>query len=175
MVATQIIFLITAAVTLGAALMVVSTRRLVHAALWLILTLAGVAVLFVLLDASFLAVVQVVIYIGAIAILLIFGVMLTRRVMHDTGPQVNRNWWLAAIISLVLFASLVAMFSMVSDLPTGAGSLPLDENQLLVDLGRSLVDVNRFVVPFEVASILLLAALIGAMMIARPLERGDRD
>jgi hypothetical protein len=77
----QLIFIIIAAISLGGALMVVTTRNLVHAALWLILTLFGVAVLFVLLNAGFLAIVQVVVYIGAIAILMIFAIMLTRQVM----------------------------------------------------------------------------------------------
>jgi NADH-quinone oxidoreductase subunit J len=83
----QIVFLIAGALTLLSALLVVTRPNLVHASLWLIATLAGVAVLFVLLEAGFLAAVQVVIYIGAIAILIIFAVMLTRRVMADSGPR----------------------------------------------------------------------------------------
>ena len=79
MTAEQIIFLIVGAVTLVAGLMVVTVRNLVHAALWLVATLFGVAIIYTLLNASFLAVVQVVVYIGAIAILFIFAVMLTRR------------------------------------------------------------------------------------------------
>ncbi len=79
MTAEQIIFLIVGAVTLLSALMVVTARDLVHAALWLVATLFGVAVVYTLLNAGFLAVVQVVVYIGAIAILFIFAVMLTRR------------------------------------------------------------------------------------------------
>ena len=76
----QIVFILVAILTLGSALMVVTTRNLVHAALWLVVALFGVAVFFVLLHAGFLAVAQVVIYIGAIAILTIFTIMLTRRV-----------------------------------------------------------------------------------------------
>ena len=92
----KIIFLVIAAVSLGAAVMVVTARKLIHSALWLILTLFGVAVVYGLLDAGFLAAAQVVIYIGAIAILFIFAVMLTRRVMRDTGSQNNQYWWVAA-------------------------------------------------------------------------------
>src|SRR3990170_6669811 len=87
MTVSQGIFLVTALVAVLAALMVVATPRLVHAALWLVVTLGAVAVVFVLLDAAFLAMVQVAVYIGAIAILIIFTVMLTRRVMGDSGPQ----------------------------------------------------------------------------------------
>jgi NADH-quinone oxidoreductase subunit J len=96
----QIVFLIVALFTLGSGFMVVTTRNLVHAALWLVSTLFGVAVVFALLNAGFLAVVQVVVYIGAIAILFIFAVMLTRKDMRDQGPQLNRNWWFGALLSV---------------------------------------------------------------------------
>ncbi len=85
MTAEQIIFLLTAAVILGSALMVVTTRNLLHAALWLVVALFGVAVLYAILQANFLAVIQVVVYIGAIAILFIFAVMLTRRELMEKG------------------------------------------------------------------------------------------
>ena len=104
----QIIFLIVGAVTLGSGFMVVTVRNLVHAALWLVSTLFGVAILYTLLNASFLAVVQVVVYIGAIAILFIFAVMLTRKDhAADTGPQVNRNWWAGALLGYVDFRRAV--------------------------------------------------------------------
>lgn len=161
----QIIFIIVAAGILGAALMVVTTRNLIHAALWLILTLFGVAILFVILNATFLAVVQVIVYIGAIAILMIFAVMLTRRMFQDKGQQVNRNWWIAAIISAVMMIVLMYALTSWSDM---ASALPVSEisNDSVRDLGIALVSPNAFVIPFEVASILLLAALIGAIMIA---------
>ncbi len=164
----KLIFLLTGGVTLLAALMVVTARRLVHAALWLVLALAGVAVLFVLLNAAFLAIVQVVIYIGAIAILIIFAVMLTRRSMDDRGPQTNQRWWLAALLAVVLFAAILLL--VVSD-PGVAGRLPGDEvvaGDSLEQLGLALVSLDRYVLPFELASVLLLAALIGAIFVARP-------
>ncbi len=171
MTAMQLVFLFAGAVTLLAAILVVASPRLVHAGLWLILALAGVAVLFILLEAEFLAVVQVAIYIGAIAVLIIFTVMLTRRVMADSGPQVNRNWWAAALAALLLFCSLLALFRQVPTLASAnAAPLTASPQMLLEDLGRSLVDVDRFVLPFEIASVLLLAALIGAIVIARPPE-----
>jgi NADH-quinone oxidoreductase subunit J len=163
----QIIFLAAAAVTLGAAVMVVSSRKLLHAALWLILTLAGVAVFFVLLNASFLAVVQVVVYIGAIAILIIFAVMLTRRVMQDSSRQSTRLGWLGLLAALLLFGGLAVLVLQVPAFQVGAGEAP-DPQASLSGLGRSLVDVNAFILPFELASVLLLAAMIGAMFVARP-------
>ena len=163
--ATQIVFLITAVLTLGGAVMVVTARNLVHAALWLIWTLFGIAVLFVLLNAGFFAVVQVVIYIGAIAILMIFAIMLTRRVMQDVGPQYNRGWWVAALVSLALFAGLSWMLSSWSGFSTQMPEFPPGVDPLR-QLGQSLVSPNAYVLPFELASVLLLAALIGAIAVA---------
>src|SRR5512139_1325257 len=106
MTAAQIIFLVVAFFTLGSGLMVVTTSNLIHAALWLVSTLFGVAVVFALLNANFLAVVQVVVYIGAIAILFIFAVMLTRKDMRDQGPQMNKNWWFGALLAVLTFGGL---------------------------------------------------------------------
>jgi len=175
MTALQIVFLIAAAFTLLSALLVVTRPNLVHASLWLIASLAGVAVLFVLLEAGFLAAVQVVIYIGAIAILIIFAVMLTRRVMSDSGPQVNRNWWGAALSALLIFGGLLGLFSQVPAVGSAFPAAIANADGLLEDLGRSLVDVNRYVLPFEVASVLLLAAMIGAIVIARPAAREEGE
>ena len=160
-----IVFLITAVVTLGSAVMVVTVRNLVHAALWLILTLFGVAVFYVLLNASFLAVVQVVIYIGAIAILMIFAIMLTRRMMQDTGPTVNKGWWLAAVISIALFGGMTWMLSSWIGFDTNLPQLSQGSDSIQ-QLGQALVSPNAYILPFELASVLLLAALIGSIMIA---------
>ena len=97
--ALQIIFILVAGATLGAALMVVTSPNLIHSAFWLVGALFGVAVVFALLNAGFLAVVQVVIYIGAIAILMIFAIMLTRRIAKDAGPRFNANWIWAVSLS----------------------------------------------------------------------------
>ncbi len=159
----EIIFLVIAVVTLLAALFVVTTPNLVHAALWLILTLFGVAATFVLLNATFLAVVQVVVYIGAIAILMIFAIMLTRRVMKDSGPQTNSNWIWAALLGLVLFAGLTFLIINSSAAEASLTTLSVDP---VVQLGRELVSPNAYVIPFELASVLLLAAMIGSIVVA---------
>lgn len=164
----KLIFLATGAVTLLSALMVVTSRKMVHAALWLVLTLAAVSVLFVLLNAPFLAVVQVVIYIGAIAILIIFAVMLSRRSMDDTGPQTSRRWWLAGLIAVALFAAILLL--VVSHPAASAGLPGAAPPDALRQLGLELVSVDAYVLPFELASVLLLAALIGAIFVARPPE-----
>ena len=169
MTAMQIIFLLTAAVILGSAFMVVTTKNLVHAALWLIVTLFGAAVLFAMLNAGFIAVIQVVVYIGAIAILFIFAVMLTRRTMSETGPGLNQGWWLSAVIAVVTFGGLYwllqgwlqtrpGQFESAPDFPPGFDALGA--------LSQALVSPEAYVLPFEVASVLLLAALVGAVYIA---------
>ncbi len=165
MTALEIIFLINAAVILGSALLVVTTRNLIHAALWLIVTLFGVAVLYAMLNAGFLAVVQVVIYIGAIAILFIFAVMLTRTDLRDRTPQLNRGWWLNAILAILTFGGLIWLFQMWSGFTKVAADMPAGFDAVGL-LGNALVSPDAFLVPFEVASVLLLAALVGAVYVA---------
>jgi NADH-quinone oxidoreductase subunit J len=157
----QIIFIATAALIVASALMVVTSRNLVHAALWLIAALFGVAVLFVLLEAGFLAVIQVVVYIGAIAIMFIFAVMLTRRDLLDRVPQLNPAWPLVAVLSLLTVGGL---FAIVSKMPEKTAAVIAGDTLPL--LGNALVAPDLFVLPFEVASVLLLAALVGAVYVA---------
>jgi len=161
----QIIFIAASAVTLVAALFVVSAKNLIHSAFWLILALFGVAVTYVLLQAGFFAVVQVVVYIGAISILFIFTAMLTRRVMQDTGPQNNANWWLGALIALVLFAGLTFMLLKVPGISDGSPAMAEGANPLQL-LGIQLVSADGYLLPFELASVLLVAAMIGAIYVA---------
>jgi NADH-quinone oxidoreductase subunit J len=161
----QVVFLVTAVVSLGGAVMVVTARNLIHAALWLILTLFGVAVMYGLLNATFFTVIQVVIYIGAIAILMIFAIMLTRRVKQEPGSNVNKGWWLAGLMALVLFTSLVWMLSTWPGFHTTLPELPQDYDSIQA-LGTALVSPEGYVIPFEIASVLLLAALIGSVAVA---------
>ena len=165
MTAEQIIFLVVALFTLGSGFMVVTTGNLVHAALWLVSTLFGVAVVFALLNAGFLAVVQVVVYIGAIAILFIFAVMLTRKDMRDQGPQMNRGWWAGALIAVLVFAGLLFLLQGWNGLSKTASDIPAGFDAV-AELGNALVSPNAFVLPFEVASVLLVAALVGAVYVA---------
>jgi NADH-quinone oxidoreductase subunit J len=162
----QIIFIAAAAATLISALLVVTSRNLVHSALWLVVSLFGVAILYALLSAGFLAIVQVVVYIGAIAILFIFAAMLTRRMMQDTGPQSNANWWLAALLAAALFGGLIWLLNGWAGFTSSQPVLSMDANQLLRKLGADLVSPDAYVLPFELASVLLIAAMIGAIVVA---------
>ncbi|HEY61415.1 MAG TPA: NADH-quinone oxidoreductase subunit J [Anaerolineae bacterium] len=160
------LFLIFAVITLISAFLVVTTKNLFHAALWLIMTLFGVAAIYVLLNAFYLAVIQVIVYIGAIAILMIFAIMLTQRVMNPSGRIFNKNWIIAALLGAFMFIGLV-----IISMQTGASktTLPQISGQLdtVSELGQALVSPNAYVIPFEVASVLLLAALIGAIFVSR--------
>ncbi|MEI7844808.1 MAG: NADH-quinone oxidoreductase subunit J, partial [Chloroflexota bacterium] len=157
--ASQVIFILSGALIIASALMVVTTKNLIHAALWLISTLFGVAILYAVLEAGFLAVVQVVVYIGAIAIMFIFAVMLTRKELRDKGPQINTAWPVAALLGLLTFGGLFVVLSKwdgIAKLPT---SLQGGSEALLSQLGIALTSPEAYVLPFEVASVLLLAAL----------------
>jgi NADH-quinone oxidoreductase subunit J len=158
----QIFFLVAAAFTLFAAGMVVTAHNLMHSALWLVASLFGVAVTFALLDASFFAVVQVLVYIGAIAILVIFAVMLTRRMVKDPSPQIITGWWLPLVGALLLFVGLSASVVAWKGAQTTVSPLPLG-GENIANLGQGLVAATGYVIPFEVASVLLLAALVGAI------------
>lgn len=167
----QALFIGVGALVLISAGLVVTARNLVHAALWLIATLFGVAVIYAMLNAGFLAVVQVVVYIGAIAILFIFAVMLTRRDMRDQGPQHNPAWWLGAVLAAGAFGGLVGMLQGWQGYANTATSMPVEFDSLNA-LGHALVAPDAYVLPFEVASVLLLAALIGAVYVAFTRRQG---
>ena len=132
MTAMQLIFLVTAMITLFSAVMTVTSRRMLHSALWLILSLLGVAVVYVLLEASFFAVVQVLVYIGAIAILILFAIMLTRKSMVDSGSQTNRGWLLVMLIIGVACAGMVLAFLTWPALTQTTTALPYDEKDALI-------------------------------------------
>ena len=169
----QIIFLCVAAATLVTSILVVTSRALIHAALWLIAALFGIGVMYVLLNASFFAVAQVLIYIGAIAILFIFAVMLTRGIMKDMGPQNNPGAWLVGLFSLALFGGLVYMFTQWNAFSATMPSLSSETTDLQT-LGSALVSPNAYLLPFELASVLLVTAMIGSIYISLSKKQADR-
>lgn len=160
----HVMFFLFAIITLGAAIMVVTTRNLLRSALWLILVFFGIAGIFVLLNAEFLAVVQILVYVGAIATLIIFAVMLTRQVMDPKQPRFNDQARVAAGFATLLFVVLAVIVTRVA-WPVAIGAAPVDAIQ---QLGMDFV--GPYAVPFEVASVLLVVAMIGAIIIAREHE-----
>lgn len=167
----QVIFLIIAAVTLTSAMIVVTDRNLFHAALAMMASFFGVAGMYVLLEAGFLAAAQLLVYIGAISILIIFAIMMTRRLMQSTESPFNSQsigGLAAAIASFVGLLALIIVGWPDADYP-GAAEVGADVLQGGVQqLGIALVSPDAYVVPFEVASVLLLAALVGSIFIAWP-------
>ncbi len=166
MTSLQVVFLVVSAFTMFSALRVVTTRNMIHAALWLVATLMGMAILFALLEARFFVVVQLLVYIGAIAILIIVGVMLTRRAAQDLTPSANRYWWGAVLASGGVLVGIVFMLSTWSGFATIQRAAASSGGEDIVGLGKGLVDPAGYLVPFEVASVLLLAAMVGAIYIA---------
>ncbi|MCO6452172.1 MAG: NADH-quinone oxidoreductase subunit J [Caldilineales bacterium] len=157
----QIIFILVTLFTVGMAVGAVTARNLFHAALFLVGSFFGVAIVYILLEAEFLAVSQIIIYIGAVATLLVFAIMLSRSMMGREAGQLNRYW---PVIGIAVFLAFVALAWLVSAarFDVSVQAVPPDA---IAQIGRSLV--NEYVIPFEVASIMLLVALIGAIMIAR--------
>lgn len=171
MIAQYIAFAIFSAATLVGGAMVVWSRNLVHSALFLILSLFGVAGLFVLLSAPFLAAVQVLVYIGGVAILFIFAVMLTRSMTRITD-MFNRQWWVGAITGGLLFIALMLGIVLPVWGPNGtlSGGAVARDVASTREIGIALVSGEGYVLPFELASILLTAAMVGAIVIARESE-----
>lgn len=159
----QALFLLFGLIALGAAVGVVVARRVFHAALWLLLAFFGVAGLYVLLEAPFFAAAQLFVYMGAIGILIIFAIMLTRGMMRQQMPRVNDQWWLAGLLALILLGVLAWL---VWQQPPVVASRLVPEDSLN-RLGLALIDPEGFALPFEVASVLLVMALIGAIAIVR--------
>ncbi len=110
----QVIFLLLALSTLGAALMVVISKNLMRSALWLILTFFGIAGIFILLRAEFLAVVQILIYVGAIAMLIVFAIMLTRGLMDPKQPRFNTQWGVVGGFAALLFVGLAYLVTRIT-------------------------------------------------------------
>ena len=162
----QLAFWVLALAMAGAAIGVVRSPNIVHAALFLVVVMAGAAAQYILLVSEFVAWVQVLIYIGAVIILFLFGIMLTRAPMRGEGKALdNDQRWAGAIVSLFIFGVLTAL------LVDAFGNDKIHFDDALVHQGRtSTVGAELFksyLVPFEVVSLLLLAALIGAVVLAR--------
>lgn len=168
----QIAFLFIAALTLTSGVMVVSARKTMHSAMWLVMTLLGVAALFATLQAGFYAVVQLLVYIGAIAILILFAVMLTRTVVEDNGQPTHPRWWISAIAAGLLFIGITAAVSLWGGFRALLVELPADAEQIDA-FGAALVDPTAYLIPFEVASILLLAGMVAAIYLTKERKGGQ--
>ncbi|GAB4429446.1 MAG: NADH-quinone oxidoreductase subunit J [Anaerolineae bacterium] len=147
--------------TLGGAIGVVMSERIFHSALFLVLSLFGVAGYYVILSAGFLAVVQLMVYVGAIAILILFAIMFSRRIMQPNETTENQQWLAGLVAASGLFAALLVIINSVK-WPV-ADAQPGDDTVLQLGLAF----LGSYLIPFMVVSVLLSAALIGAIFLAR--------
>ena len=159
-------FYVLAGLTLGSAACVMVSRDLFHAVLLLIVTFVGIAGFFILLSADFLAMAQIIIYVGAISVLLLFAVLLTPRAGR------NNDETAMALPAVLLAVSMAAVFLFVI---FDADWATVEESPVVTAevLGEALL--GPWVVPFEIASVLLTAALVGSIMLARTPEEEAED
>lgn len=164
----EVAFVLVGIAALGAAVITVTTRQLVHAALWLVVALGGIAVEYLLLTAEFIAWVQVLIYVGSVVVLLLFGLMLTKAPIGRSPDADSGNRWAALAVALASAAALVWVVvdafraTWISFAGAAQGSTEAS--------GRSLF--QYWVLPFEALSVLLLAALVGAIVLSRRTGEG---
>jgi NADH-quinone oxidoreductase subunit J len=161
LVAENIAFGVIAAAMVLSAFRVVTSKNVVRAALYLVVVLAGVAAQYILLAAEFTAVAQVIIYIGAIIVLFLFGIMLTRAPIGQDADLDNDQRWLAGVVSLLLLGVLAFTLNDAFH----RSKIRFSGPQLTSQVGDSIF--QTYLLPFEVVSVLLLAALVGAIVLAR--------
>ena len=163
---------------MGSALLVVGLRNIVHSALALIVVFAMAAGIYLLLNAEFIAIVQILIYAGAVTILILFALMLTRtnNVRTNSNPT-NKQWVLGAIISVLVGAGIILAVTLSPYstahlggpyVPYGSNACPLPPNNVAY-IGQLLYSPTcySYVLPFEIASLVLLVAIVGAIVIGR--------
>ncbi|GGQ33169.1 NADH-quinone oxidoreductase subunit J [Actinomadura coerulea] len=158
----EIVFTLLGVVAVGSAVLVVTTRQLVHAALWLVVSFGALAGGYLVLTAEFVAWVQVLIYVGAVVVLLLFGVMLTRAPIGESADLDSGNRWAALAVAAATAAVLVTVMVMGfggARMPLRAGGGSAEE------LGGAVF--RTWVLPFEILSVLLLASLVGAIVLSR--------
>jgi len=159
--ASQLAFLVFGALAVVCALFVVLARNLFHAALWLASTFLMVACVYVLLNADFVAMSQVIVYVGAISVLMLFAIMLTEDVVGAKGQALRSAWPAALPVAVAMLTVLTRWFVRY---PWHAPETPLSADTAGV---IGLAFIQKYLFAFELASVLLLAALIGAIMLAR--------
>ena len=161
MVAENVTFWILALAMAAGAIGVVRTKNVVHAALYLVVVLAGGAAQFILLGQEFIAWVQVLVYIGAVIVLFLFGIMLTRAPMHPEETLDNDQKWFALVAALLLVGVLGSLLVKTFRGDKIHLSAPVRTSQV------TSVIFTTYIIPFEVVGVLLLGALVGAVVLAR--------
>jgi len=155
-------FWVLALILVGSALAVVLSKNLFHSVLWLALGLTGTAGVFLLLDAEFLAWVQLLLYAGGIVTIVVFAIVVTRRLVGENISQTSRRIAGGGIVAAALMATIV---NSIMQRPLGAAR-PEFSSDVTRDIGEAVL--TRFVLPFEMLALLMLAALMSAIYFARP-------
>ncbi len=158
-------FWVIAVITLGSAIMMVMNKNIFHSALFMLITFVGVAANYVMLQADFMAAVQILVYGGAITIFVIFGIMLTVRGNMKQTNLFAKHAVLAGVVSLFLIV-INAVMVFKTDWPLSTAAAPTETVGPIADLM-----LTKYVIPFEVAAVLLLVALIGAVIIAKEVKK----
>jgi NADH-quinone oxidoreductase subunit J len=155
------VFLALAGVLLGAALLVVLSRDIIRSGLWLVLSFAGLAGIYALLASPFLAVAQVLVYMGAISVLILFAIMITQSKAGPGRLVFQRQWWAGAIAAAVLVALMLVAILLTT--------WPLAGHQIVPQAARDIARLlfGDYLFAFEVVGVLLLAAVIGGLYLAR--------
>lgn len=157
----DVVFTLLAVVSVSAAVMVVTTKQIVHAALWLVVSLGAVAGCFLMMTAEFVAWMQVLIYLGAVVVLLLFGMMLTRAPIGPSEALTGTN----RVVSLFAAAAIAAVLGVLVVDAYGTTMIDVDgQRSTAAVMGGSLF--QYWVLPFEALSVLLLAALVGAIALS---------
>jgi NADH-quinone oxidoreductase subunit J len=159
----SVVFILIALVTLAGAIAAMTLRNLVHCALALAVAFAGLAAFYLRLNAQFVGFAQVLIYIGAVTILIVFAILLTRGTEPPQRPIFSSSWVTGAAVALAVFALLSGVILSSKSLPSEISPPPA---ATVRGLGDELM--TRYVIPLEVLGLLLTAALIGAVIIAMP-------
>ncbi len=163
----MVIFLVLSAFTLAAGIMVVTVKNIIHSALWLIASFFTVAAMYLLMEAEFIAIVQVLIYVGAISILILFAIMLTRHVTGEGVRQLYKRWWIALLVAAALFGLLIAPTVVNYSWNTVPPAVADQATTISSSVQIGTAFMREYLLPFEIVSVLLLVALIGAAMIVR--------
>lgn len=158
-------FWLIAIITLGSALMMVLNKNIFHSALYMIVTFIGVAGMYVLLQADFMAAVQILVYAGAIAIFIVFGVMLTQRGNMKQTNLFSKSAAMAGLVSLALIV-INAIMVFRTKWSVSTATPPEDTVDQIAELM-----FTDMLIPFEVAAVLLLVALLGAVIIAKEVKK----
>lgn len=167
----DLLFYILAALTIASAAVVALGRNIVHSVFFLLVAFTGVAGLFVLLHADFLAAVQVIVYVGGILVLILFAVMMTRKVHTPEVSNESVGLWRGVLLGATALAVLLTIVLKTTWHGSGPVGAPAAEPDTVAGLGQSLL--GGYLFPFEVASVVLLAALVAAAILVRKEVRGD--